>query len=118
MPRKTSAAAVQRADDRALASMRPRPDAAENPRPPTAPARRLRRFNEAAARCRGKPRGISSGRHWSLCFNEAAARCRGKLPAPLAAVVRGLASMRPRPDAAENALLLVEKARLVHDGLQ
>ena len=39
---------------------------------------RLAGFNEAAARCRGKP--ISAGRRdrARLCFNEAAARCRGK----------------------------------------
>ena len=37
-----------------LASMRPRPDAAENARPSTPAARPSTRFNEAAARCRGK----------------------------------------------------------------
>ena len=37
---------------------------------------------------------------WS--FNEAAARCRGKRAARRAAAERGAASMRPRPDAAEN----------------
>ena len=36
------------------ASMRPRPDAAENPRPPTRPRSAPACFNEAAARCRGK----------------------------------------------------------------
>ena len=35
-------------------------------------------FNEAAARCRGKPSHDSSGRPGTLGFNEAAARCRGK----------------------------------------
>ena len=36
-------------------------------------------------------------------FNEAAARCRGKPAAPAGTVARvQLASMRPRPDAAEN----------------
>ena len=45
--------------------------------PPAAPCGPC--FNEAAARCRGKPRGLyadaddGTGR-----FNEAAARCRGK----------------------------------------
>ena len=87
------------------ASMRPRPDAAENcsppcpcPRPPTAC------FNEAAARCRGKhapPALVRTAAERG--FNEAAARCRGKRPDPAcAAVGAGLASMRPRPDAAEN----------------
>ena len=65
------------------ASMRPRPDAAEN-RPPTAvqlSAVGSRRFNEAAARCRGKPFGGAVGELGRACtarFNEAAARCRGK----------------------------------------
>ena len=36
------------------ASMRPRPDAAENGRRRRAPAGTRSRFNEAAARCRGK----------------------------------------------------------------
>ena len=64
----------------AAASMRPRPDAAENPRsgPAAGPARP--RFNEAAARCRGKRARVLFG------------------PPP-----QGAASMRPRPDAAENA---------------
>ena len=95
----------QRPDPRPLtASMRPRPDAAENRgrRGPGA-AGPPRRFNEAAARCRGKPHCAAinrhSGSHASMrlrpdaaenpprdparrrgfgCFNEAAARCRGK----------------------------------------
>ena len=62
------------------ASMRPRPDAAEN---------RSRRSRPCSAR---RPR-----------FNEAAARCRGKPPIPPSVPVRRAhASMRPRPDAAEN----------------
>ena len=36
------------------ASMRPRPDAAENEEVSRLPAADLARFNEAAARCRGK----------------------------------------------------------------
>ena len=60
------------------ASMRPRPDAAENGLlPPT------------AGRCR-------------TGFNEAAARCRGKLGYRYRTDKRHRASMRPRPDAAEN----------------
>ena len=62
------------------ASMRPRPDAAEN----AAPSRTIRaaapRFNEAAARCRGKRESVVDGLE-----------------------LRNPASMRPRPDAAENA---------------
>ena len=37
------------------------------------------------------------------CFNEAAARCRGKLCGSRPSSGRRRASMRPRPDAAENA---------------
>ena len=47
-----------------------------------------RRWSRPSARCR---------------FNEAAARCRGKLlPGPPFYYGYNLASMRPRPDAAEN----------------
>ena len=43
------------------------------------------------------------GRRASACFNEAAARCRGKLDSTLEVPgVLDAASMRPRPDAAEN----------------
>ena len=60
------------------ASMRPRPDAAENPSTLRQPRYRRRRFNEAAARCRGK-RADEAARGGGGCrFNEAAARCRGK----------------------------------------
>ena len=53
MPRKTpSTVAVRRRLP--SASMRPRPDAAENPRLIALHARVARCFNEAAARCRGK----------------------------------------------------------------
>ena len=63
------------------ASMRPRPDAAENaagmpPRRDPDPS-----FNEAAARCRGKLPGQIGQTGRSGRFNEAAARCRGKLAA-------------------------------------
>ena len=45
----------------------------------------------------------STGFNGSRCFNEAAARCRGKLVTMLAARAELVdASMRPRPDAAEN----------------
>ena len=115
----------QREDRRA--SMRPRPDAAENSPARHAAACGISGFNEAAARCRGK-RGppATPVRTRPSCFNEAAARCRGKRrPArprrtsppgfnEAAARCRGkrrtrrqprrahAASMRPRPDAAEN----------------
>ena len=60
-------------------------------------------FNEAAARCRGKPPpGAAAGHGWPS-FNEAAARCRGKpAAAPRPPPAAAQASMRPRPDAAEN----------------
>ena len=63
------------------ASMRPRPDAAENAGRRPGPCRPRRCFNEAAARCRGK-------RRWR----------------PAHAARRLVASMRPRPDAAENGV--------------
>ena len=51
-----------------------------------------------------------------LRFNEAAARCRGK-PAPpaLERAGEGAASMRPRPDAAENVRRTVAWARAARD---
>ena len=65
--------------------------------------RRRQRFNEAAARCRGKLQGTWGrltlvGRR----FNEAAARCRGKRIRMCSEQETETASMRPRPDAAEN----------------
>ena len=63
-------------------------------------------FNEAAARCRGKRVSSGSRRRPRRRFNEAAARCRGK---PSRRGRHGYqnvgASMRPRPDAAENSLM-------------
>ena len=86
-----------------VASMRPRPDAAENVgRAPDGISARIR-FNEAAARCRGKRRGrCACWSRWHR-FNEAAARCRGKRALAGNTEANALvASMRPRPDAAEN----------------
>ena len=86
-----------------LASMRPRPDAAENRAGTARRTAVVRRFNEAAARCRGKRVNTAPRQARGNSFNEAAARCRGK-PARPPLVDRGrAASMRPRPDAAENA---------------
>ena len=107
--------------------MRPRPDAAEN-FPLDGCAGQGVRFNEAAARCRGKPllalwpdapvRAASmrprpdaaenapsgaAGNSRDRRFNEAAARCRGKRPRMSGDAPDPGASMRPRPDAAENA---------------
>ena len=79
MPRKTNRAKAGELL-RQCASMRPRPDAAENNQQSSEKLPLLRcRFNEAAARCRGK-------------------HCRRRYVPPR----RAVASMRPRPDAAEN----------------
>ena len=62
-----------------------------------------RRFNEAAARCRGKPRETPLALVALDGFNEAAARCRGKRQWTMPRTAeKPCASMRPRPDAAEN----------------
>ena len=118
------------------ASMRPRPDAAENLRSPAgAPAGHVWSFNEAAARCRGKRAGLpprsrgaapasmrprpdaAENGSRKICspvsrrrFNEAAARCRGKRRRRAAAGSRPAASMRPRPDAAENGRAVAPNA--------
>ena len=87
----------------APASMRPRPDAAENFLRPRLVLPRPTRFNEAAARCRGKLPPPARRRRRPAGFNEAAARCRGKPGQVARQDVEALeASMRPRPDAAEN----------------
>ena len=65
---------------------------------------RTARFNEAAARCRGKPRPAPRRSDSDSRFNEAAARCRGKPERHAAHLHVDVASMRPRPDAAENAI--------------
>ena len=88
------------------ASMRPRPDAAENAACTSSCTHATRGFNEAAARCRGKrDRGGP---------DEGAGRGASMRPRPDAAENAGssargcawsVASMRPRPDAAENAAL-------------
>ena len=60
-------------------------------------------FNEAAARCRGKRGGSPRGPAGRQRFNEAAARCRGKQKTRVRRLLQEVAaSMRPRPDAAEN----------------
>ena len=87
-----NAAAALQVAGQVRASMRPRPDAAENARRGAGAARRAPRFNEAAARCRGKlletgpaPAVVQTG------FNEAAARCRGKPSIRRPGRVRGAA---------------------------
>ena len=84
--------------------MRPRPDAAENLQPTQRGYRRQRCFNEAAARCRGKPQ---LGRQPQILFRRASMRPRPDAAENLQRMVTdghaGIgASMRPRPDAAEN----------------
>ena len=78
MPRKTPWWLLLSSPYVVPASMRPRPDAAENVPVPV------------------------EGRHRYGGFNEAAARCRGKRLRVRRVAVHALASMRPRPDAAEN----------------
>ena len=70
------------------------------------------RFNEAAARCRGKLRPARGAVHAVPGFNEAAARCRGKQEGAAAGDVTIAfgASMRPRPDAAENSQVAAASA--------
>ena len=63
-------------------------------------------FNEAAARCRGKRADQGQPRPGRVGFNEAAARCRGKLHLAGVGRLDARASMRPRPDAAENGSIL------------
>ena len=58
--------------------MRPRPDAAEKHITGASNAGRGVRFNEAAARCRGKTYVPLRAKGFRASFNEAAARCRGK----------------------------------------
>ena len=62
MPRKTPDGRPRRQEFLA-ASMRPRPDAAENPLERVTERRRQPSFNEAAARCRGKPPLSAAGSH-------------------------------------------------------
>ena len=102
MPRKTARLHHRRDRGRA-ASMRPRPDAAENCllsllSRPARPASMRPRPDAAENGARSPaPRPTSRG------FNEAAARCRGKQRDPEPPAEAGVrASMRPRPDAAEN----------------
>ena len=54
MPRKTAGSGHRAADPVPQASMRPRPDAAENWRRYHVVSLLMTGFNEAAARCRGK----------------------------------------------------------------
>ena len=77
MPRKTGRANIARVRS-LLASMRPRPDAAENARTPRSSSTQGPGFNEAAARCRGKRFAACRTPRTRARFNEAAARCRGK----------------------------------------
>ena len=101
MPRKTVIRSAP-LPDHSVASMRPRPDAAENPFRASLPVPEHSSFNEAAARCRGKrppAEKLGRGRHASMRPRPDAAEnpvARPILRAP------PVASMRPRPDAAEN----------------
>ena len=87
------------------ASMRPRPDAAENAGAGrVSGGRRVRRFNEAAARCRGKRRPESAIRsRWrGASMRPRPDAAENGRASRAAFATSGTASMRPRPDAAEN----------------
>ena len=78
--------------------------------PASGPRKPATGFNEAAARCRGKRRPLRPGARGRGGFNEAAARCRGKrLRRVRLGPDHARASMRPRPDAAENSRLQVRR---------
>ena len=62
-----------------------------------------------------KTRAAPSSRPRPPSFNEAAARCRGKRERPGAGALLEDASMRPRPDAAEN-VRTVRPGRIPADG--
>ena len=106
MPRKTDPG-ITLCYDLYSASMRPRPDAAENPGDPGNVK------GDAGASMRPRPDaaengggvGVGAGRTGG--FNEAAARCRGKHAQGPVYVTTYTASMRPRPDAAENVTVHV-----------
>ena len=66
-------------------------------------------FNEAAARCRGKQGRLRLAAAGRQRFNEAAARCRGKRHQQRLVDHGVRASMRPRPDAAENIVRTVRQ---------
>ena len=102
MPRKTRyGRPVVRHD--AAASMRPRPDAAENAASCHAARSRCSRFNEAAARCRGKRlRRDRRGRDRSAASMRPRPDAAENPPHGRPQVEFARASMRPRPDAAEN----------------
>ena len=113
MPRKT-VDLVEAARPVDTASMRPRPDAAENREIEEAGVVSLLVSMRTRPDAAENPGLDSPLRLWQQGFNEAAARCRGK---PQASVPhrRGgrLASMRPRPDAAENQIRALLRARWV-----
>ena len=102
MPRKTDGGRRE-AGRQLRASMRPRPDAAENS------AGREEDAGVLRASMRPRPDAAENAglerrqRLPDAGFNEAAARCRGKRTLLVQAIqMPNLASMRPRPDAAEN----------------
>ncbi len=89
---------------RRSASMRPQRNAGENRIGRHAHGRRDSCFNEAPAKCRGKPSFPSKDREGISRFNEAPAKCRGKLAVANRCPTKAAASMRPQRNAGENAL--------------
>ena len=129
MPGKTVVAVGQTIETH-LASMRPQRNAGENMTLSSWLQAPQDGFNEAPAKCRGKPvphvppdngilasmrpqrnagenatnTRINSG--WRLCFNEAPAKCRGKpIHEVTGTIVLSGASMRPQRNAGENEQL-------------
>ena len=85
-----------------VASMRPRPDAAENARRHTPENGCPASFNEAAARCRGKRSHDRSHDHTRDASMRPRPDAAENLPGDYSDRAFSEASMRPRPDAAEN----------------
>ena len=83
------------------ASMRPPRNAGENATHPAWPCP-TSCFNEAPAKCRGKPRDVTIQWAGGGCFNEAPAKCRGKRPRLHQRRRLHDASMRPPRNAGEN----------------
>ena len=87
------------------ASMRPQRNAGENPSRCADSVLGEAGFNEAPAKCRGKPAQPKAS-PWTCCgFNEAPAKCRGKPQARGSGLLGQCASMRPQRNAGENGML-------------
>ena len=84
------------------ASMRPPRNAGENESHALSSLCANAGFNEAPAKCRGKPMRMRVSGLTMSCFNEAPAKCRGKLYQLYYSFGEHGASMRPPRNAGEN----------------